>query len=174
MIDGALMRANSFVLTAAIIILAQIIDPAPLVGLGHTVVDAFSNVSHTIAATLSAHPLEAVLGTAVAIEPISVGTKTAWHMMGISNAHGYKLIEQGEIDSYLEGRVRKVTVASVKAYIARKLEAAKKDTTPVRTEKATAASVARRAERKAEGTPRRGRPGLTPPPRAEHIEAIEG
>jgi hypothetical protein len=40
---------------------------------------------------------------------------------------------------------------------------------------ATAASVARRAERKAaEGTPRRGRPGLTPPPRAEHIEAIEG
>src|SRR5258708_25765869 len=85
------------------------------------------------------------------IEPISVGTKTAWHLMAVSNAHGYKLIEQGEIDSYREGRVRKATVASIKAYIARKLVAAKKDTTPVRTEKATAASVSLRAQRQATG-----------------------
>src|SRR5258708_3491825 len=98
------------------------------------------------------------------IDQISVGTKTAWHLMAVSNAHGYKLIEQGEIDSYREGRVRKVTVASIKAYIARKLaaEAAKKDAGgPVRTERATAASVTSRAARKAaEG--RRGRPGTKP------------
>ena len=97
------------------------------------------------------------------IEPISVGTKTAWHLMAVSNAHGYKLIEQGEIDSYREGRVRKVTVASIKAYIARKLVAAKTDTTPVRTEKATAASVAVRAERKAAGAGSRGRPRKAAP-----------
>lgn len=147
---------------AILVALFQIIDPATsdaLICIGQAVVDAFSSVSGALAATLSAHPFDAImLGTALAIEPLAVPTRVAWHLMGISNAHGYKLIEQNEINSYLEGRVRKVTVASIKAYIARKLAAAKKDATPARTEKATAASVARRAERKAaKGAARRGK-----------------
>jgi hypothetical protein len=146
------MRATSIIAFVVSLVLAMVVvDPGG---------------SHVITTTLGTHPFEAVLGSAIAIEPISVGTKTAWHMMGISNAHGYKLVEQGEIDSYLEGRVRKVTVASIKSYIARKLAAAKKDAGgPVRTEKATAASVASRAERKAaEGS--RGRPRTKPAPTA--------
>jgi hypothetical protein len=141
----------SFVIFATLAIAAMaVVDPG---------------ITHTLAATLSAHPFEAALGVAVAIEPLAVPTRVAWHMMGISNAHGYKLVELGEIDSYLEGRVRKVTVASIKAYIARKLAEAKKDSAgPVRTEKATATSVARRAERKAAEGTRRGRPRLTAPP----------
>jgi hypothetical protein len=135
------------------LLVTQGIDP----GIGNAFVSAFGDIAHNVTATLSAHPLEAVLVSAVAIEPLAVGTKTAWQMMGISNAHGYKLVEQGEIDSYLEGRVRKVTVASIKAYIERKLAAARKDAGPVRTEKATLASMASRAKRRAEGTPRRAR-----------------
>jgi hypothetical protein len=145
-------------ITFAISLLTMVVAVDP--GASHTL----PVFTHSITATLDAHPFVAALGAAVAIEPISVGTKTAWQLMGISNAHGYKLIEQGEIDSYLEGRVRKVTVASIKAYIARKLAAAKKDAArPVRTERATAASVARRAERKAAEGTHRGRPRLTPP-----------
>jgi hypothetical protein len=179
MIDGALMRASSFVL-AAIIILAQIIDPAisnALTGLGHTVVEPFSYIGQVIADTLGRHPFETTFSIAtVVIQPLAVKTRDAWTMLGCSNAHGYVLVKKGEIDSYLEGRIRKVTVASIQAYIERKLAAAKKDAGgPVRTEKATAASVARRAERKAEGTPRRGRtasPGRASPETAGAALAV--
>jgi hypothetical protein len=131
----------------------QIIDLA----ISHTVVDAFSSIGFVIADMLGRHTFETTFSIAtVVIQPLAVKTKDAWTMLGCSNAHGYVLIKKGEIDSYLEGRIRKVTVASIQAYIERKLAAAKKDTTPVRTEKATAASVAGRAERKAA----RGRPRL--------------
>jgi hypothetical protein len=161
------MRATPFIAFVIFLVaMVVVVDPGVSYALANP------DITHTIAGTF--HPFEAVLGTALAIEPISVGTKTAWHMMGISNAHGYKLIEQGEIDSYLEGRVRKVTVASIKAYIERKLAAARKDAGgPVRTEKATAASVARRAKRKADGTPGRGRPRLMKAPPAPTPAPIE-
>src|SRR5258708_2656858 len=113
------MRATSII--AFIVFLVS----AVALGVSHALADP--SVSHTITTTLSAYPFAAVLGTAFAVEPISVPTRVAWHMMGISNAHGYKLIEQGEVDSYLEGRVRKVTVASIRAYVERKLAAAKRD-----------------------------------------------
>src|SRR5262249_42850121 len=75
-----------------------------------------------------------------AVVPLAVPTRTAWQMLGISPAYGWRLIADGEIDSYLEGRVRKVVVASIHSYVERKLAAAaaKKDSdTPVRTERAT-------------------------------------
>jgi hypothetical protein len=87
------------------------------------------------------------------VVPLAVPTRVAWEMLGISNAYGYKLLADGELDSYLEGRVRKVVVASLHAYMERKLAAAKKDKGPPRTEAATAASVARRAKRKATAAP---------------------
>jgi hypothetical protein len=37
----------------------------------------------------------------------------------------YQLIEDGELETYLEGRSRKVVVASIDAYIERKLKAAR-------------------------------------------------
>jgi hypothetical protein len=150
--------AAAILVFPAVVAFFQIIDPAlshSLTGIGHTVVDAFSSVGQVIADALSWHHLKNTFSIAtVVIQPLAVKTRDAWVMLGCSNAHGYVLIKKGEIDSYLEGRVRKVTVASIKSYIERKLAAAKKDTAPVRTEKATAASVAARAERKAvEGKP---------------------
>ncbi|SRR5258708_238690 len=140
-----------FALAAILVVFFQIIDPA----ISHAAANAFSSIGHLVADTLIRHTFETTFSIAtVVIQPLAVKTKDAWTMLGCSNAHGYVLIKKGEIDSYLEGRIRKVTVASIQAYIERKLAAAKKDTTPVRTEKATAASVAGRAKRKAtEGKP---------------------
>jgi hypothetical protein len=83
------------------------------------------------------------------VEPLAVKTKVAWHMLGCSNAHGYELINRSELESYMDGRIRKVVVASIHRYIERKLAAAKKETGPARTTKATAVRMAKRQARKA-------------------------
>ncbi len=125
-----------------------------LVGTGHAVLDAFSSMGFIIADMLGRHPFETTFSIAsVVIQPLAVKTRDAWTMLGCSNAHGYKLIAEGQVDSFLEGRIRKVVVASIHAYIERKLAAEKRDKSLPRTEKATAASVARRAERKAATAP---------------------
>jgi hypothetical protein len=38
--------------------------------------------------------------------------------------YGYELINTGQLDSFLDGKARKITVASILRYIARKLAAA--------------------------------------------------
>jgi excisionase family DNA binding protein len=50
-----------------------------------------------------------------------VKPKTAWRMLGCSNTHGYALLAAGELDSFRDGRARKITVASIHRYIARHL-----------------------------------------------------
>jgi hypothetical protein len=168
--------AAVIVIPAAVLAFFQIVDPAisnALTGLGHTVVEPFSCIGQVIADTLGRYPFETTFSIATAvIQPLAVKTKDAWTMLGCSNAHGYKLITEGQIDSYLNGRIRLVTVASIQAYVEKQVAAAKKDKGPKRTEQATAASVARRAERKvAEGTP--GRPRKPAPIAAAPIAAEE-
>ena len=48
---------------------------------------------------------------------------TAWKMLACSNTRGYELLNAGELDSFLDGRSRKITVESIKRYIARHLPA---------------------------------------------------
>jgi hypothetical protein len=50
-----------------------------------------------------------------------VKPKVAWKMLGCSNTHGYALLAAGELDSFRDGRARKITVASIHRYIARRL-----------------------------------------------------
>ena len=50
-----------------------------------------------------------------------VKPKAAWRMLGCSNTHGYKLLACGELESFRDGRARKITVASIHRYIARRL-----------------------------------------------------
>jgi hypothetical protein len=149
--------AFAAVIPAAILAFFQIVDPAishALVSTGHAVPDAFSSAGQVIADALSWHPLKNTFSIAtVVIQPLAVKTKDAWTMLGCSNAHGYKLIAEGQIDSYLNGRIRLVTVASIQAYVEKQVAAAKKDKGPKRTEQATLASVAKRAERKATAAP---------------------
>jgi excisionase family DNA binding protein len=54
-------------------------------------------------------------------EPLVVKPKVAWKMLSCSNTHGYELLEAGELESYKDGRSRKITIASIKAHIARRL-----------------------------------------------------
>jgi excisionase family DNA binding protein len=50
---------------------------------------------------------------------------TAWRMLGCSNTYGYELLAAGELDSFRDGRARKITVDSIRRYIARRLAESK-------------------------------------------------
>jgi hypothetical protein len=62
-----------------------------------------------------------------------VKPKTAWRMLSVSNTRGYELLANGELESFLDGRSRKITVESIHRYVARRLaahEASGKQTPP--------------------------------------------
>ena len=44
-------------------------------------------------------------------EPLVVSPDNAWRMLDCSNSHGYALLRAGELESFLSGRSRKITVA---------------------------------------------------------------
>jgi len=50
-----------------------------------------------------------------------VKPRVAWKMLACSNTRGYELLNAGELDSFLDGRSRKITVESIRRYIARHL-----------------------------------------------------
>jgi excisionase family DNA binding protein len=60
----------------------------------------------------------------VDVEPLVVKPKVAWKMLGCGNTRGYELLAAGQLESYKDGRSRKITVASIKAFVARQLAAA--------------------------------------------------
>jgi hypothetical protein len=49
-----------------------------------------------------------------------VKPRTAWKMLSCSNTRGYELLNTGELVSFKDGKSRKITVASIKDYIARR------------------------------------------------------
>jgi hypothetical protein len=55
------------------------------------------------------------------IGPLVVKPKIAWIMLQCSNTRGYELLAAGELESFLDGRSRKITVESIRRYIARRL-----------------------------------------------------
>jgi hypothetical protein len=57
------------------------------------------------------------------VEPLAVKPRVAWQMLQCSNTRGYELLNSGELESFRDGGSRKITVASIKSYIARRLEA---------------------------------------------------
>jgi hypothetical protein len=59
------------------------------------------------------------------IEPYVVGTAEAQRLGGWGKTKLFELIAAGELDSYLDGRVRRITLASIHARIHRKLQEAK-------------------------------------------------
>ena len=50
-----------------------------------------------------------------------VKPRVAWKMLSCSNTRGYELLAAGELDSFRDGRARKITVESIRRYIARRL-----------------------------------------------------
>jgi excisionase family DNA binding protein len=55
------------------------------------------------------------------IEPLLVKPKIAWKMLACGNTKGYELLAAGELDSFRDGRSRKITVESIHRYIQRRL-----------------------------------------------------
>jgi hypothetical protein len=51
---------------------------------------------------------------------------TAWRMLGCSNTYGYALLNAGKLDSFRDGRSRKITVESIRRYITDRLAAESK------------------------------------------------
>jgi hypothetical protein len=68
-----------------------------------------------------------VTGRAVKIgpEPLLVRPRSAWRMLNCGNTHGYALLKAGELESFLDGRARKITVESIHRLIARRLALAR-------------------------------------------------
>jgi excisionase family DNA binding protein len=54
-------------------------------------------------------------------ERLVVSPRRAWHMLGIGNTRGYQLLAKGELDSYRDGRARRITTDSIRRYIERRL-----------------------------------------------------
>jgi excisionase family DNA binding protein len=59
------------------------------------------------------------------IEPLAVPPRVAWHLLGCGNTHGYELLDAGELESYRDGRSRRITMQSIKDYIARRIAASR-------------------------------------------------
>ena len=57
------------------------------------------------------------------IEPLVVKPRIAWRMLGCSNTRGYELLKAGELDSFRDGKSRKILVKSIHAFIDRHLAA---------------------------------------------------
>jgi len=55
--------------------------------------------------------------------PLVVKPKVVWKMLACSNTRGYELIAAGELESFRDGRSRKITVESIHRLIARRLAA---------------------------------------------------
>lgn len=50
-----------------------------------------------------------------------VSPRRAMHILDCGRTHLYDLIDEGELDSYKDGRSRKITVESIHRYIERRL-----------------------------------------------------
>jgi hypothetical protein len=56
------------------------------------------------------------------IEPLVVKPKVAWKLLSCGNTKGYELLQSGELESFLDGGSRKITMASILRYIERRLQ----------------------------------------------------
>jgi excisionase family DNA binding protein len=55
------------------------------------------------------------------LEPLAVSPRQACRLLGVGNTRLYELIKAGEVDSYLDGRMRRITMESIRARLARLL-----------------------------------------------------
>jgi hypothetical protein len=72
------------------------------------------------AASLANSPVYDVGG----VDTLVVGPKRACAMLGIGTTRLYALLAASELDSYLEGSGRRITTASIVAYVQRRLTGA--------------------------------------------------
>jgi excisionase family DNA binding protein len=54
-------------------------------------------------------------------EPLVVRPRDACRLLAVGNTRLYELIGAGELETYLDGRARRITMDSIRRYIARRL-----------------------------------------------------
>jgi excisionase family DNA binding protein len=59
--------------------------------------------------------------TASGLEPLAVTPRQACTLLGIGNTRLYELIGKRELESYLDGRARRITLESIRRRVARLL-----------------------------------------------------
>ena len=57
------------------------------------------------------------------VEPLAVSPRECCRLLGIKTTRFYQLLAAGELETYLDGRARRVTMRSIRARIARLLAA---------------------------------------------------
>lgn len=57
----------------------------------------------------------------MSVKPLAVTTKDGFRMIPVSVAQGYRLIAAGELEIFKVGRATRITVASIEAFVARRL-----------------------------------------------------
>ncbi len=80
------------------------------------------------------------------MNPLVVSPKIACHLLNCGLTRLYQLVAAGEIESFLAGRVRRITTRSIEDYVEREVEAqagARRDTSAI----AARSVAARRAKR---------------------------
>jgi hypothetical protein len=61
--------------------------------------------------------------------PLVVSPRRARHLLDMGNTRLYELLAAGELDSFLDGRSRKITIESIHRYISRRLVASRRSRT---------------------------------------------
>jgi hypothetical protein len=59
-----------------------------------------------------------------------VSPRRARHLLDMGNTRLYELLAAGELDSFLDGRSRKITIESIHRYISRQLTASRSSRVP--------------------------------------------
>jgi predicted DNA-binding transcriptional regulator AlpA len=67
--------------------------------------------------------MEIVMQAKLAIKPLAVAPKDGFAMIGVSKSKGWDMIANRELEAFKVGRVTRITVASIEAYVARQLAA---------------------------------------------------
>jgi excisionase family DNA binding protein len=67
------------------------------------------------------HPHPGVTASGDHLEPLVVAPRQACILLSVGNTRLYQLISSGELESYLDGRARRITMQSIHRRIARLL-----------------------------------------------------
>lgn len=57
----------------------------------------------------------------IPMKPLALSPRDAFDALGVGVTKGYQLLNAGELESFTVGRARRITVASIEAFIARRL-----------------------------------------------------
>lgn len=69
-----------------------------------------------------------VTGRGLDIEPLVVRPSAAARLLGCSRVYLYELLNAGELESYRDGAARKITMASIRRRIERKVRESQQQT----------------------------------------------